>query len=61
MTQCVSGLRIWDLSLERDAEEEALYQAQLKKQQAEAPQDLPPQLLFVHQVYFFSSTGIFES
>lgn len=44
------GFRIWDLSLERDAEEEALYQAQLKQQQAEAPQDLPPQLLFVHQV-----------
>lgn len=42
--------RIWDLSLERDAEEEAQYQAQLKQKQAEAPDDLPPQLLFVHQV-----------
>ncbi len=41
--------RIWDLSLERDAEEEAEYQA-LLKQQAEPPADLPPQLLFVHQV-----------
>lgn len=44
------GHRIWDLSLERDAEEEAQYQAQLKQQQAEVPEDLPPQLLFVHQV-----------
>jgi ribosome assembly protein RRB1 len=50
MSQRFCGLRIWDLSLERDAEEEALYQAQLKQKQAEAPQDLPPQLLFVHQV-----------
>ncbi|KAL3688519.1 hypothetical protein R1sor_014828 [Riccia sorocarpa] len=41
-------LSIWDLSLERDEEEEAEYQAKLKQQQAEAPNDLPPQLLFVH-------------
>ncbi|BBN09653.1 ribosome assembly protein RRB1 [Marchantia polymorpha subsp. ruderalis] len=41
-------LTIWDLSLERDEEEEAEYQARLKQQQAEAPTDLPPQLLFVH-------------
>ncbi len=40
--------RIWDLSLEWDAEEEAEYKALLK--QAEPPADLPPQLLFVHQV-----------
>lgn len=38
------------MSLERDAEEEAQYQAQLKQKQAEVPDDLPPQLLFVHQV-----------
>ena len=54
MASSVCVLRIWDLSLERDAEEEALYQAQVKQKQAEAPQDLPPQLLFVHQVLFFS-------
>ncbi|XP_020529985.1 glutamate-rich WD repeat-containing protein 1 isoform X1 [Amborella trichopoda] len=41
-------LTIWDLSLERDAEEEAEFKAKLK-QQADAPEDLPPQLLFVHQ------------
>jgi hypothetical protein len=39
--------RIWDLSLEGDAKEEAEYQAFLK-QQAEPPVDLPPRLLFVH-------------
>lgn len=50
MTQCVCGFRIWDFALERDPEEEAQYQAQLKQQQAEVPEDLPPQLLFVHQV-----------
>lgn len=41
-------LTIWDLSLERDEEEEAEFLAQVKKQ-ANAPEDLPPQLLFVHQ------------
>lgn len=41
-------LTIWDLSLERDEEEEAEFKAKLKEQ-ANAPQDLPPQLLFVHQ------------
>ena len=46
----LSGLcRIWDLSLERDAEEEAEFQANTKQSVA-APDDLPPQLLFVHQV-----------
>ncbi|XP_074583192.1 protein HEAT STRESS TOLERANT DWD 1 [Curcuma longa] len=41
-------LTIWDLSLERDEEEETEFKAKLKEQ-ASAPQDLPPQLLFVHQ------------
>ena len=41
--------RIWALSLEKDAEEEAEFRAKMKEQ-ANAPEDLPPQLLFVHQV-----------
>lgn len=42
---------IWDLALERDKEEEAAYESEHNKEmQAEAPDDLPPQLLFVHQV-----------
>ncbi|TVU27103.1 hypothetical protein EJB05_29682 [Eragrostis curvula] len=41
-------LTIWDLALERDAEEEAEFRAKMKEQ-ANAPDDLPPQLLFVHQ------------
>jgi hypothetical protein len=45
----LSGFRIWDLSLERDAEEEAEFRAKMKEQ-ANAPEDLPPQLLFAHQV-----------
>jgi hypothetical protein len=42
------GSRIWDLAVERDAEG----QAELAKMedQAKAPEDVPPQLLFVHQV-----------
>ena len=40
--------RIWDLSLEKDEEEEAEFKAQTKEQ-VNTPQDLPPQLLFVHQ------------
>jgi hypothetical protein len=35
--------------LERDAEEEAEFRAKMKEQ-ANAPDDLPPQLLFIHQV-----------
>lgn len=41
-------LTIWDLSLERDEEEEAEFKAKMKEQ-ANAPDNLPPQLLFVHQ------------
>ncbi|XAR53432.1 hypothetical protein NMG60_11021979 [Bertholletia excelsa] len=41
-------LTIWDLSLERDEEEEAEFKAQTREQ-VNAPADLPPQLLFVHQ------------
>lgn len=41
-------LTIWDLSLEKDEEEEAEFRAQTKEQ-VNAPEDLPPQLLFVHQ------------
>ncbi|CAH2051225.1 unnamed protein product [Thlaspi arvense] len=41
-------LTIWDLSLEKDEEEEEEFKAQTKEQ-VNAPQDLPPQLLFVHQ------------
>ncbi|XP_068644117.1 protein HEAT STRESS TOLERANT DWD 1-like [Aristolochia californica] len=39
---------IWDLSLERDEEEEAEFKAKVKEN-VNAPDDLPPQLLFVHQ------------
>lgn len=42
--------RIWDLSLEKDEEEEAEFKAKTKEQ-VNAPEDLPPQLLFIHQVY----------
>eukprot|EP00897_Mesotaenium_endlicherianum_P006292 jgi/Mesen1/5691/ME000288S04903 len=45
----ISWNSIWDLSLERDEEEEAQYEAEQAAPQAQAPQDLPPQLLFVHQ------------
>ncbi|KAJ8754088.1 hypothetical protein K2173_001986 [Erythroxylum novogranatense] len=41
-------LTIWDLSLEKDEEEEAEFRAKTKEQ-VNAPGDLPPQLLFVHQ------------
>jgi len=40
---------IWDLSLEKDEEEEAEFKAKTKEQ-VNAPEDLPPQLLFIHQV-----------
>lgn len=43
--------RIWDLSLEKDEEEEAEFKAKTQEQ-VNAPEDLPPQLLFVHQVHF---------
>lgn len=41
-------LTIWDLSLERDEEEEAEFKTQTEDH-VNAPEDLPPQLLFVHQ------------
>ncbi|KAI9192694.1 hypothetical protein LWI28_026653 [Acer negundo] len=41
-------LTIWDLSLEKDEEEEAEFKAKTQEQ-VNAPEDLPPQLLFVHQ------------
>ncbi|KAF1887878.1 hypothetical protein Lal_00023886 [Lupinus albus] len=41
-------LTIWDLSLEKDEEEEAEFKAKTKEE-VNAPQDLPPQLLFIHQ------------
>ncbi|KAJ8452126.1 hypothetical protein Cgig2_016707 [Carnegiea gigantea] len=41
-------LTIWDLSLERDEEEEAEFKAQTEDK-VNTPEDLPPQLLFVHQ------------
>ncbi|XP_077225252.1 protein HEAT STRESS TOLERANT DWD 1-like [Tasmannia lanceolata] len=41
-------LTVWDLSLERDEEEEAEFKAKMKEH-VNAPEDLPPQLLFVHQ------------
>ncbi|KAI4380748.1 hypothetical protein MLD38_006902 [Melastoma candidum] len=40
--------RIWDLSLEKDEEEEAEFRAKMNEQ-VNAPENLPPQLLFVHQ------------
>ncbi|KAK6118234.1 hypothetical protein DH2020_048020 [Rehmannia glutinosa] len=46
--------RVWDLSLERDEEEEAEFKAKTKEQ-VNAPTDLPPQLLFVHQPYVLRS------
>ena len=53
----LSGSRIWDLSLERDAEEEAEFRAKMKEQ-ANAPEDLPPQLLFAHQVVLMMALEI---
>ncbi|XP_071721478.1 protein HEAT STRESS TOLERANT DWD 1-like [Rutidosis leptorrhynchoides] len=41
-------LTIWDLSLERDEEEESEFKAKIQEE-VHAPTDLPPQLLFVHQ------------
>jgi hypothetical protein len=38
-------LAVWDLALERDPEEEAALAASMN---AASPNDLPPQLLFVH-------------
>ena len=51
--------RIWDLSLEKDEEEEAEFRAQTKEN-VNAPEDLPPQLLFVHQVISTQITLFWE-
>ncbi|KAF8395180.1 hypothetical protein HHK36_019122 [Tetracentron sinense] len=40
--------RLWDLSLEKDKEEEAEFGAKTRGK-VNAPEDMPPQLLFVHQ------------
>ncbi|CAN1142703.1 Protein HEAT STRESS TOLERANT DWD 1 [Linum perenne] len=42
-------LTIWDMSVERDEEEEAEFKAETREQ-VNGPADLPQQLLFVHQV-----------
>ncbi|KAK9811267.1 hypothetical protein WJX72_000900 [[Myrmecia] bisecta] len=44
-TSADGQLAVWDLALERDPEEEASLAA---SGSAQAPEDLPPQLLFVH-------------
>lgn len=43
------GFRIWDLAVERDAEGEDEFESKMQDH-VKAPEDLPPQLLFVHQV-----------
>ncbi|CAM8901955.1 unnamed protein product [Rhodiola kirilowii] len=48
VTSSDNQLTIWDLSLERDEEEEAEFRTKIEEQVI-APEDLPPQLLFVHQ------------
>lgn len=48
VTSADHQLTIWDLTLEKDTEEEAEFKAQTEDQ-VNAPEDLPPQLLFVHQ------------
>lgn len=41
-------LTVWDFGVEKDEEEEAEFKARMKEE-VNAPQDLPPELLFVHQ------------
>ncbi|RXI06060.1 hypothetical protein DVH24_018102 [Malus domestica] len=48
MTSSDNQLTIWDLSLENDEKEEVEFKAKTKEE-VNAPKDLPPQLLFVHQ------------
>ncbi|GFP85815.1 glutamate-rich WD repeat-containing protein 1, partial [Phtheirospermum japonicum] len=48
VTSSGNQLTAWDLSLERDEEEEVEFKAKTKEQ-VNAPSDLPPQLLYVHQ------------
>ncbi|KAG2256295.1 hypothetical protein Bca52824_075589 [Brassica carinata] len=44
-----TSVKICDLSLEKDKEEEAKFKAQTKEQ-VNTPQDLPPRLHFAHQI-----------
>ncbi|KAM7256662.1 hypothetical protein ACFE04_012403 [Oxalis oulophora] len=48
VTSAENQLTIWDLALERDEEEEAEFRAKTKEH-VNAPEGVPPQLLFVHQ------------
>ncbi|KAL8555877.1 hypothetical protein ACS0TY_003622 [Phlomoides rotata] len=58
VTSSDNQLTVWDLSLERDEEEEAEFKAKTKEQ-VNAPTDLPQQLLFVHQVMRLQCMFIF--
>ncbi|KNA15735.1 hypothetical protein SOVF_095360 [Spinacia oleracea] len=48
VTSADHQLTIWDLALERDEEEEAEFRTEIEDR-VNAPEELPPQLLFVHQ------------
>ncbi|XP_073526247.1 uncharacterized protein [Phyllobates terribilis] len=48
VTSADHQLTVWDLSLERDEEEEAVFRDETEDT-VNAPENLPPQLLFVHQ------------
>lgn len=45
--------------MERDEEEEAEFKEKMKEQ-ANAPEDLPPQLLFVHQVPLLTLSNLWS-
>ncbi|XP_078444707.1 transducin family protein / WD-40 repeat family protein [Wolffia australiana] len=48
VTSSDNQLTVWDLSLERDEEDEAEFKDSMKDR-VNVPENLPPQLLFVHQ------------